>query len=73
MSKNNCLERAHQSGYLLDDDVISIDQVRKLLLERISNIDFEQAKQDVFPFIRNAESLNIWSQQYFSELARRLE
>lgn len=67
------LERAHQSGYLLDDEVISIDQVRKLLLERISSIDFEQAKQDVFPFIRKAEILNIWSQQYFSELARRLE
>ena len=61
------LERAHQSGYLLDD------KVRKLLFERISSIDFEQAKQDVFPFIRNAESLNIWSQEYFSELARKLE
>ncbi len=67
------LERAHQSGYLLNDDVITIDQVRKLLLEHIISIDFEQAKQDVFPFIRKAETLNIWSQQYFSELACRLK
>lgn len=66
------LERAHQSGDLLDREVITIEEVKGLLRKRIQNIDFEQAKQDVLPFIQHPESLDIWSQGYFLELALRL-
>lgn len=66
------LQRAHQSGDLLEYEAITIKQARALLLDRIQTIDFEQAKQDVFPFIQNSKALDIWSQEYFSELASRM-
>ncbi|MEE9302767.1 MAG: nucleotidyl transferase AbiEii/AbiGii toxin family protein [Thiotrichaceae bacterium] len=67
------LQRAHQSGDLLDKQSISIDEVTELLQQRIQKIDFEQAKQDILPFILNGEVLDIWSKTYFSELALRIE
>lgn len=35
----------------------------------IRTADIEQVKQDVRPFLRNAEDLDIWSNDYFLQLA----
>ena len=66
------LQRAHQSGDLTDQNSISLQDIQVLLQHRIQEIDFEQAKQDVFPFIRKSSVLDIWSKKYFSELALQL-
>ena len=66
------LQRAQQSGELLGHDSISIDELKALMLRRIERIDFEQAKQDVLPFIRNVGALDIWSRGYFSDLVQRM-
>ena len=62
------LERAHQSGDLLDMEKITSQDIQDLLKNRIDKIDFEQAKQDVFPFIQRSDVLELWSQSYFSDL-----
>jgi len=66
------LQSAHQSGDLSDKNNISLQSIQALLQLRIQEIDFEQAKQDVFPFIGKGHVLDIWSQQYFSELVMLL-
>lgn len=66
------LQRAHQSGDLTDQNRITLEDIQVLLQQRIQEVDFEQAKQDVFPFIRQSNVLDIWSQKYFSELALQL-
>ncbi len=66
------LQRAHQSGYLTEQDSITLEDIQLLLQQRIQVINFEQAKQDVFPFVSKNNDLNIWSQEYFSELVLRL-
>jgi len=40
-----------------------------LLKQRIAVLDINAAKQDVEPFLRAAYALNIWSTQYFTQLA----
>lgn len=67
------LRRAQQSGYLTDRDTVTVDEVRELLLQRVNQVDFQQAKNDVLRFVKHPEKLAIWSQDYFRALASRLE
>lgn len=43
-----------------------------LLRERLATADIEQVKLDVMPFIINPQDLEIWSNDYFLQLAERL-
>lgn len=36
-----------------------------LLKERRANTDISLVKQDVLPFVKDASSLDIWSNEYF--------
>lgn len=44
----------------------------KKLAERLSSADINQVKADVLPFIRNSKELEIWSNDYFLQLANML-
>ena len=44
-----------------------------LLRERLATADIEQVKLDVMPFIINPQDLEIWSNDYFLQLADRLK
>ncbi len=44
-----------------------------LLRERLATADIEQVKLDVMPFIINPQDLEIWSNDYFLQLAERLK
>ena len=45
----------------------------KLLKERIATTDIEQVKGDVLRFVENEKELDIWSNDYFLQLADRIE
>lgn len=64
-------ERARQS---MDwqSGVLSRPGLMQLLSDRIDLLDVEAAKRDVSPFIKAASSLDIWSQDYFMDLAERV-
>lgn len=40
-----------------------------ILKERLASTDIGMVKQDVDPFMKNSESLEIWSNDYFLQLA----
>lgn len=63
--------RAYESGSLRQEAVSPIE-LQALLQQRIRSVDFENAKQDVVKFIPDATVLNIWSTDYFLQLAHRL-
>lgn len=44
----------------------------KMLKERLASTDINMVKQDVEPFIKNSEKLEIWSNDYFLQLADML-
>lgn len=66
------LQRAQQSGQLVGRDSVSVEEVRELLRQRVEQVDFQQAKQDVARFIKQLERMDIWSQGYFQGLVERL-
>lgn len=67
-------EKLRESGYL-NDIKKSIDNkfVQQALLKRFNQIDFEAAKQDVFPFIKNRNELDIWSTDFFCAITTNLQ
>ena len=66
------LVRAQESGRLESLASIDLDTVKKLLHERIDQVDFEQAKADVMPSIKGAGGLELWSTGYFHDLTEQL-
>ena len=42
------------------------------LNERLATADMNQVKADVLPFVRNPKELDIWSNDYFMQLAKMI-
>lgn len=66
--KNKLIE----SNYINANDKFSIDDLKNLLINKFKEIDYMEAKEDVIPFIKNTESLNIWSSEFFISITKEL-
>ncbi len=51
---------------------LTIEEFQNLLRERLSSGDIQSVKADVEPFIINKQELEIWSNDYFLQLADRI-
>ncbi len=58
-------QRMRQSGHWDKEKPLTMEDVKQLLIERFSSIDFNQAKEDVIPFIQNPGRVDIWSEEFF--------
>ena len=61
-----------QSGNLAKTEVLDEKKVRTLIKNRIENIDWESAKNDVKPFIFHSKKLEIWSETFFTKIVDHL-
>lgn len=64
--------RLVDSGVLKDDDTFTIETLRTMLNERFEAIDYESAKEDVLPFITDANKLDLWSKEFFIDISKNL-
>ena len=62
---NHLAERCRQ----FNGEEITPELFKEKLLERLSTADIKQVKADVFPFLRNPKEIEIWSNDYFVQLA----
>jgi hypothetical protein len=44
-----------------------------LLRKRFTEVDFDQARADVLPFIRDADAVVLWGETFFTGLLDRLK
>jgi predicted nucleotidyltransferase component of viral defense system len=65
--------RLRQSGHWNDRETICPDSFRKILRDRINQIDFGRAKEDVLPFIPNVNAVQNWSRELFLSLVDRIQ
>ena len=65
--------RMRQTGHLLQNDILSKKKFLELLDQRIENVDFEKAKNDVAPFLKDQSAVLVWSKSFFWEVAKRVE
>lgn len=61
-------ERMKQTGHLPADAVLTEKDLKSRLRNRFASVDFNQAKKDVLPFIKNSEAVGLWSAEFFSAI-----
>ena len=66
-------EKLIDSGYITNDRMITNDTVKEMLVQRFNEIDYERAKEDVIPFIKDIRVLNIWSTEFFISVTSQLQ
>ena len=60
------------SNYIDPNSLFDISVLKKLLIAKFSMIDYKEAKEDVLPFIKDFQSLNLWSQDFFCNITEDL-
>ncbi len=60
----------HERALQFNEEDITKESFLEKLNERLATTDINQVKADVLPFIRNQKELEIWSNDYFLQLAK---
>ena len=64
------IERAKESEPTAD--VSTREKLLAAFDARIDTIDFENAKEDVLPYLKDPKEVDIWSREFFKEYIRRI-
>ena len=61
-------QRMRQTGDWKEDASLTSERFKDLLIHAINSLDVDQARKEVEPFVRDPESLSIWSQEFFLDI-----
>ncbi|MDY5918324.1 MAG: nucleotidyl transferase AbiEii/AbiGii toxin family protein [Treponema sp.] len=61
-------KRLEQTGKWNETETLSLKKLKEMLCIRFSEINFENAKQDVLPFIKDPSKLDLWNKDFFSSV-----
>lgn len=65
-------QRMIQSGHLKKDERMTPEKFFALTTETIDKLDVSQARKEVEPFVKNPESLMVWSREFFQDVVGRI-
>ncbi len=60
--------RMKQTDHLKEGETLTKETLKKMLMNKFAEIDFQQAKKDVLPFIKNPTALDLWSEEFFRKV-----
>ena len=60
------------SKYINKDEAFNIDVLKTLLIKKFKEIDYNEAKEDVIPFIKDVNNLELWNSDFFIKITERL-
>ena len=66
----NLKEKLINSNYIDSTFNLNEKSLKKLLIYKFNEIDFNKAKEDVLPFISNSETLNLWNKEFFIKITK---
>ncbi|MBQ3170935.1 MAG: nucleotidyl transferase AbiEii/AbiGii toxin family protein [Mailhella sp.] len=72
VNRRHLRERLIQTGYISETEELSLERIKSLLAEKFDGINFEQAKADVLPFIKDKDVLDIWCTDFFKQITEGL-
>ena len=61
-----------QSGHLKEDEKMTYEKFFALTTEVVDNLDVNQARREAEPFVKNPESLMVWSREFFRDVVSRI-
>ena len=59
-----------QSGNLHKEQKLTQEYLIELLVEKFESINYDQAKNNVLPFIKNSQVTDLWSKDFFIEITK---
>lgn len=65
-------QRAKDTGDWPEENITS-EQVLQLLQDKIKQVSIDNVKDDIIRFIKDDSVLNIWSEQYFTDIIQKLK
>src|SRR5690606_30844437 len=65
--------RLKQTQSIKEDVFLTRELLIEILEKRFEQIDYESAKLDVRPFIKDQSTLNLWSSEFFKSITNNLE
>jgi len=66
-------QRMRQSGHWKNKEALSADFFKKLMHDTIEGLSVDQARREVEPFVSNPDSLEVWSRDFFKDVASRIQ
>ncbi len=69
---DNLASKLVESHFIEADYPLTLDNLIVLLNKRFEEIDFDKAKQDVLPFVRDKSKLELWNKEFFIEITKKL-
>lgn len=63
-------QRMRQTKHWQKERAMNLNDLQSLIAERVSQINFEEAKKDIMPFISNTEELSFWSPGFFIQISK---
>jgi hypothetical protein len=64
--------RMRQSGHLSAGSVLTEGLFRERLVQKTHDLDVTSARQDVAPFVKDADVMAVWSREFFHEVGSRI-
>ena len=64
--------RLVDSGFDGAREDMTLEEIKDILRRRFESIDYDQARQDVLPFIKNPSVVEIWSKDFFIAITDNL-
>ncbi len=65
-------ERLIQTNAWKRNNKFSRENLYEMLISKINETDFENAKKDILPFIKDKQSVSLWSKTFFTHLADKI-
>ncbi len=65
--------RLKQTKSIESDTILTKEILIELLEKRFSQIDFDIAKSDVRPFIKDQDNLDIWNSDFFKSITQGIK
>jgi len=66
-------QRMRQSGHWSAGTPFTAKALRELLVQSIDQLDVDQARHEVLPFVREPAALEVWSKKFFTAIAQRIQ
>jgi predicted nucleotidyltransferase component of viral defense system len=66
-------EKMIQTGHWKREDQLDKTRLLQLLQDKFNTVDFELAKKDVKPFIKDEQELALWSREFFLDIIKNID
>lgn len=66
-------KRMEQTGHWNPDTTLDETALKERLTQRFNEVDFDQARDDVRPFVSDADALALWSREFFLGLVEQVK